>query len=130
MTKPIHQSITLPAKAAQIFDTFLDANAHGTVVGSKVSITRREGDRWKAFDGMLPGRNLRIVPERLIVQSWRSSGWKKDDDDSILVLAFSDTPEGGRIELTHVNVPTHDHRGVTEGWEKYYWRPWKKRLAR
>lgn len=129
MTKPIHQSITLPASAAQLFKTFLDARAHAAVVGSKVSITAREGATWKAFDGMLSGRNLRIVPGRLIVQSWRSSGWKKDDDDSILVLAFDDTPMGGRIDLTHLNVPAHDHKGVTEGWKKYYWRPWKKSLA-
>jgi activator of HSP90 ATPase len=129
MSKPIHQSVTLRAKAVKLFNTFLDPKAHAAVVGSKVSITRREGARWKAFDGMLLGRNLRIVPGRLIVQSWRSSGWKSGDADSILVLAFSDTPKGGRIDLTHVNVPGHDHKGVTEGWKKYYWRPWKKRLA-
>lgn len=129
MSKPIHQSVTFPAKAAKLFHTFLDSKAHAAVVGSNVSITRREGARWKAFDGMLFGRNLRIVPGRLIVQSWRSSGWNKSDGDSILVLAFSDTKKGGRIDLTHVNVPAHDRKGVTKGWKTYYWRPWKKRLA-
>lgn len=127
--KPIQQSVRLPAKAAALFRTFLDAKAHAAVVGSKVSISAREGAKWKAFDGMILGKNLRIVPGRLIVQAWRSSAWKKGDADSILVLAFTDTARGGRIDLTHVNVPAHDHRGVTEGWKKYYWRPWKKQLA-
>jgi hypothetical protein len=23
-------------------------------------------------------------------------------------------------------VPRHDHKGVTQGWKKYYWEPWGK----
>jgi hypothetical protein len=29
-----------------------------------------------------------------------------------------------------VNVPAHDHQGVTEGWKKYYWNPWRVYLAK
>ncbi len=41
-------------------------------------------------------------------------------------------PEGkaGRIELVHVNVADHDLEGVNEGWEKYYWKPWREYLLR
>jgi len=28
-----------------------------------------------------------------------------------------------------VNVADHDVQGVTEGWEKYYWAPWRKFLG-
>ncbi len=128
MTRPIQQTVTLKASAAQLFDTYLDAKKHAAVIGSKVAISAREGGTFRAFDGMLQGRNLVIVPKRLIVQAWRSSGWKADDLDSILALKFSDTPSGGRIELVHVNVPDHDLAGVTEGWKKYYWVPWRKYL--
>jgi hypothetical protein len=31
--------------------------------------------------------------------------------------------------LVHANVPQHDHRGVSEGWPTYYWKPWKKYIA-
>jgi hypothetical protein len=26
-------------------------------------------------------------------------------------------------------VPQYDHDGVTQGWTKYYWEPWKAYLA-
>jgi hypothetical protein len=65
----------------------------------------------------------------LIVQSWRSKGWKARDPESILILEFSKTKGGGRIDLVHVGVPQHDRRGVANGWKKYYWVPWHKRLA-
>ena len=128
MTKAIQQTVTLKASAAELFDTYLDAKKHAAVIGSKVSISVKEGKPFRAFDGMLQGRNLVIVPKRLIVQAWRSSGWNKQDLDSILTLRFSDTPNGGRIELVHVNVPAHDLTGVTEGWKKYYWVPWRQCL--
>ena len=50
--------------------------------------------------------------------------------DSTLVLRFTPKGKRGRIDLTHVNVPTHDYRGVSSGWKKYYWRPWRKFLTK
>jgi hypothetical protein len=75
------------------------------------------------------GRNLLVVPNSLIVQSWRSAEWKRSDPDSILVLQFSKITGGSQVDLVHVNVPNHDHAGVTRGWPKYYWEPWKEHLT-
>jgi hypothetical protein len=50
--------------------------------------------------------------------------------DSTLVLSFSQVKGGGRIELTHVNVASGDFAGVSEGWSKYYWLPWRQYLSR
>ena len=128
MTKAIQQSVRFPVPPEELFDTYLDAKRHAAVTGGKVSIAARAGGKFTAFDGMILGRNLVIVPKRLIVQAWRSAQWKDDDLDSILTLLFSATAGGGRIDLFHVNVPAHDHEGVTEGWKKYYWRPWREYL--
>jgi hypothetical protein len=64
----------------------------------------------------------------MIVQSWRGTHFKASDPDSILILRFSKAPGGAQVDLTHVNVPEQDHAGVTKGWPKYYWEPWKKYL--
>jgi hypothetical protein len=37
---------------------------------------------------------------------------------------------GGRIELTEVNVAERDFAGVSEGWSKYYFVPWREHLTR
>ena len=128
MTKAIQQSVRLSATPDALFDSYLDSKKHAAITGGKVSISARMGGKFTAFDGMLRGRNLVIVPKRLIVQAWRSAQWKDGDLDSILLLEFSSVSGGGRIELTHVNVPRHDHQGVTEGWKKYYWKPWREYL--
>ena len=79
---------------------------------------------------MLLGKNLVLIPNRMIVQTWRSSEWKKADPDSILVVSFEKSASGGaQVDLEHVGVPEYDRTGVTQGWVKYYWEPWKAYLA-
>ena len=130
MTRTIRQSVLLEAPPDVLFDTYLGRRGHLAVTGSKVSVSARPGSRFSAFDGMITGRTLEVLPKRLIVQSWRSGGWQADDPDSILVLAFSPGRRAGtgRIDLVHIGVPSHDHDGVVKGWRTYYWRPWRANL--
>jgi hypothetical protein len=44
---------------------------------------------------------------------------------AVLTLSFWPQEDGGRIELVHVNVHDDDFAGVSQGWEKYYWTPWR-----
>jgi hypothetical protein len=46
------------------------------------------------------------------------------------VLSFWAQGKGARIELTHVNIADSDFAGVSEGWSKYYWIPWRAYLQR
>jgi len=83
-----------------------------------------------AFGDMLSGTMLQVVTPRLIVQSWRSAIFSAEDRDSTLILSFADRDGSGCIDLVHLYVPDHDHVGVTEGWEKFYWTPWREYLER
>lgn len=130
MNAPIRQSVTLKASPRELFNAFLDSRQHSRITGAPARTGRRVGARFIAFGGALSGRNLMIIPGKMIVQAWRSTQFKAGDSDSILVLTFNKVAGGARIDLVHVNVPGHDHLGVTKGWPKYYWRPWKMYLAK
>lgn len=128
MPKTIQQTVVLPAPPDRLFDMYLDLKEHAAITGAEVMISRQSGSEFRAFNGVLSGRILTVVPKRMVVQTWRSNHWRADDLDSILVLTFYDDPAGGRIELIHVNVADHDYDGVSEGWEKFYWTPWRRYL--
>lgn len=131
MSKIVKQSITLPASAQRLYDMYLSPREHRRITGAKVTVGKRPGSPFRAFEGALSGTILYTVPGRMIVQSWRSTGWRKRDLDSTLVLTF--TPKGRsstRIDLVHVNVVDQDYKGVSEGWPKYYWKPWRKALRK
>jgi activator of HSP90 ATPase len=128
MPKTIIQAAILPAPPDRLFDMYLDPVAHGSFTGAPVVIGSQPGAPFKAFDDMISGTILQVVPKRLIVQSWRTSHWADEDIDSTLILTFWPDEEGGRIELIHVNVADADFAGVSQGWQDYYWTPWREYL--
>ncbi len=128
MTKAIQQSVKFGLSPEALFDLYTSSKKHSAATGAKASTSKKAGGRWSAFDGMIHGRNLVVIPNRMIVQAWRAAHWKKTDLDSILILTFSKARGGGRVDLIHVNVPEHDYVGVSRGWPKYYWKPWRAYL--
>jgi uncharacterized protein YndB with AHSA1/START domain len=122
----IQHSVVLAARPESLFRMYLDATCHAAITGFPVEISGTAGADFRAFNGQLSGMILAIVEPHLIVQSWRSTKFGKDDDDSTLILMFSPgpAPETGRIDLTHLDVPGHDYQDVVDGWHKFYWTPW------
>ena len=129
MPRNVILAASLPATAEQLFDMYLDPQAHTAFTGSPVSIEPRPGAPFHAFDEILTGTILHVEPKRLIVQTWRSANWPAEALDSVLTLSFWPEKEGARIELVHANVPDDDFAGVSQGWEKYYWTPWRAHLS-
>jgi activator of HSP90 ATPase len=130
MPRTILQAVHLPAPPARLYAQYLNSRTHAAITGGPARVTAKPGSAFSAFGGTLSGRILHLVPRRLIVQAWRSSHWLESDVDSTLILSFHAEKGGGRIELAHVDVPEHDFAGVSEGWERYYWAPWRAYLSR
>jgi uncharacterized protein YndB with AHSA1/START domain len=130
MPRIIQIAAALPAPPDRLFDMYMDPAEHAAFTGAPVVISPRAGAPFRAFNEVLTGTILEVVPKRLIVQSWRSSNFAPADLDSTLILTFWPQGDGGRIELVHVNVSDGDFAGVSQGWEKYYWSPWRQYLTR
>ncbi|HYB20550.1 MAG TPA: SRPBCC domain-containing protein [Thermodesulfobacteriota bacterium] len=130
MPRTIQIAVQLPESPDRLFDMYLDPVIHAAFTGAPVTIAPKAGAEFRAFAGALSGRVLHLVPKRLIVQAWRAAHWGSEDLDSTLILTFWPDEVGARIELVHVNVADHDFAGVSEGWEKYYWAPWRKYLEK
>ena len=130
MRSVITQTIVLPAPAEALFKMYLNAIEHEAITGAPVTIGETRGAEFRAFGGALSGTMVAVVSPILIVQSWRSTEFKPTDPDSTLILGFKSEGDSGQINLIHIDVPDHDYDGVSEGWEKYYWTPWREYIAR
>jgi activator of HSP90 ATPase len=129
MRNIIRQSAVLPASAEKLFEMYLNASTHSAITGASVDIGDKRGSNFKAFDGALTGTILEVIKPRLIIQSWRSVNFMAADPDSTLILSFTSEEDGGLIDLIHLDVPDQDYEGVNQGWEKYYWTPWRTYLT-
>ncbi|HEY2839396.1 MAG TPA: SRPBCC domain-containing protein [Pirellulales bacterium] len=128
MPKNLILAASFPTTPDRLFDMYLDPSTHAAFTGQPTVFEPVAGSSFSAFDGVLTGKLLHIEPKRLIVQSWRSKNFPADTLDSILVLSFWPEPGGARIELVQANVPQEDFSGVSQGWEQFYWTPWKAYL--
>ena len=129
MRNVIRQSVVLPASAEILFEMYINHSTHQAITGAPVEISDQRGSEFKAFDGALTGTILEVIRPRLIIKSWRSVNFMAEDPDSTLILSFISEGDKGRIDLVHLDVPDQDYDGVNQGWEKYYWTPWRTYLA-
>lgn len=88
MSKTITQQVrSKNASAAQLYSMYLDAKHHSAINGgAKAKIGPEEGAKYTVGDNYITGKNLELVKNRLIVQSWRASDWDKNAIDSTFIL--------------------------------------------
>ena len=129
MRSIIRQTVVLPAAAEKLFEMYINPHTHEAITGAPVQIGDRRGSAFRAFDGALTGTILEAIKPRLIIKSWRSVNFLPEDPDSTLILSFTSEGDRGRIDLVHLDVPEQDYDGVDQGWDQYYWTPWRAYLA-
>ena len=116
--------IKFKASVKDIFNTWLSAEGHSSMTGGKAEITNKVGDYFTAWDGYIEGKNLEILPFTRIAQSWRTSEFDTEDEDSILELTFEEHGGETEITLSHSNLPEHGEQ-YRQGWDDHYFQPMK-----
>ena len=128
MNKVIEQKILFRGTTAEeLFDIFVNPQKHSEIHGgARTKISAREGERFSLINGNLKGKNLLVVPNKMLVQTWRGNVWERNDPDSILALFFTNTTKGARIDLVHAFTPVQ----FVELWDQVYWQPIREYLER
>jgi len=112
------------AKPSVIFQAWLNGEEHSKMTGGKAKCTAQVGDSFSAWDGYISGKNLEIVENVKIVQSWRTTQFDDNDEDSILTITFSKFGKGTEITLYHTNIP-EGQLHYKQGWIDHYFNPMK-----
>jgi activator of HSP90 ATPase len=130
MTKTITQKVVFKNTTPKaLYELYMDAKKHSAVTGAPAKITAKEGTNYSAHDGYITGKNLQLVKDRLIVQSWRGSDWDKHHVDSTFIIKLEPKGKDVVLHAIHANIPNEEVEGIKSGWHEFYWEPWKKYLA-
>ena len=84
------------------------------------------GAEVSAWAGYITGRNLELVPGERIVQSWRTTQFADEHEDSIITITLEDVDGGTLLTLVHSNVPQGQTIYEQGGWQDYYFEPMKE----
>ena len=126
--KTIIQKIKFKAAPNVLFEWYMDAKKHSQLTGAKAVISRKAGGKFSAHDGYCWGKNLAIVPNKMIVQTWRGADWSKKDMDSIFILTFEPVKGGALVTMIHADVPDQQANHLNQGWKDHYWKHWQSYL--
>ncbi len=130
-TKTIEQSILIKASPHEVYEAFMDSKKHSKFTESKAKISREVGGKFTIFEGDLEGKNLELIQDRKIVQSWRSNeeGWPKTHYSTI-TIELESVETGTSLTFKQTEVPLDSYKSVKEGWNEYYWGPLKNMLEK
>jgi len=116
----------IPASPREIYDAWLDSEAHGAMTGTKAKASPKVGDKYMATDDYIWGTNLELVPGKKIVQSWRSTDFVDGEKDSVITVTLEPVAGGTMLTLQHSDIPdTQADGGYEQGWFDYYFEPMK-----
>jgi activator of HSP90 ATPase len=111
-----------------LYELYMNAEKHSLISGGPVEIADKVGTSFTAFGDYITGRNLMLIKNELIVQSWRGSDWDKEDSDSVFMISLEQKGKDAVLNMVHANVPDKQEENLAKGWIDYYWNPWKQHL--
>lgn len=121
----INISVTLPVKAIDLYNAWLDSKKHSAFTGGKAKISGKIGASFSAWDEYITGKTLELVEGEFIKQSWRTVEFPEGAEDSILELKFEEKDGKTKLHLTHYNLQRGDAEKYEEGWKDHYFKPMK-----
>lgn len=123
----VKQGCMLPGSAHEVFELWMDEKKHAEVTGAKVIMSRAVGGEFSTFDGWATGKNIELIPNKKIIQTWRADDWPPGHF-STLTVHLLPGHGGTKLLFTQTGVPIAQSKSVAEGWKDYYWEPMKKYL--
>jgi activator of HSP90 ATPase len=129
MATIIQKEVFRNTKSESLYELYMNPKMHSMIVDGPVEISDKAGSTFKAFGGYITGKNLQLVKNKLIVQSWRGSDWDSSDPDSAFILSLEQKGSDVILHMIHANVPEDKEKSLDKGWHEHYWNPWKQYLA-
>jgi uncharacterized protein YndB with AHSA1/START domain len=116
----------IPTSKEAVYNAWLDGEKHVKMTNTGVALASTlVGDSFMAYDGYITGKNVDLVPFTKIIQTWRTTEFTEEEEDSLIEVILKDKGDGTLITLTHTNLPPHG-RQYEQGWKTHYFEPMKK----
>jgi uncharacterized protein YndB with AHSA1/START domain len=129
-TDTLSLSTVLPATPQQIYDAWLDGDAHSAMTGSRAEIEPRVGGKQRAWDGYIDGEFLDLLPGLRIALAWRTRDFPSEAPFSRVELTLASVEGGTRIALAHTGIPEGQGERYETGWEQFYFAPMRRYFER
>jgi len=126
MKESLQLSVFLNETNENLYKAWLNSREHSKFTGSTAEIVPTIKGKFSAWDGYIIGTNVTLEPYHKIVQTWRTTDFNEDDEDSILEILFEPEGDKTKITLKHNNIPEGQGEEYNQGWQDFYFKPMQK----
>jgi len=91
-------------------------------------ISREPGGAFSLFGGYIVGRQIELIPDRLIVQAWHAGSWEPGVY-SVTTFVLIGQGEATKLIFDHAGFPNGEGAHLAAGWQSNYWEPLAKYLV-
>ena len=123
----IHQEVDFQVAPASLYAVLLDAKKSSAFTGLSAEIQAQPGGSLKLFGGLIEGRNIELVSNRMIVQAWREASWPQGYY-SLVKFEMVARGAGTHLVFDQTGIAESDWGHLNEGWPIRYWNPIHKYL--
>ena len=116
---------TFPVEPFKIYSAWLDSESHSQMTGGQATCSIKENGSFTAWDGYISGKNVKLMKDQRIIQTWRTSDFKDSDDDSEIEINLIAIDGGTQFTLNHSKIPD-GQPDYEQGWEEHYFEPMNK----
>ncbi|MDA0768654.1 MAG: SRPBCC family protein [Chloroflexi bacterium] len=125
--KTVDHTLKLAGSPHQVYELLMDSEKHSAFTGGEAKISREVGGNFTIMGGGLGGKNLDLVKDRMIVQSWRAGDWPEGHHSTVTFLLEEEEGET-QLSFVQAGVPADKYESINDGWRTYYWVPMSKAL--
>ncbi len=129
MARVIKQTIEFSASPEQVYELIMDEKKHAGFTSDSAKVSREVGGKFSVWGGYATGKNLEIVPNKKIVQTWRASDWPAEVESKV-TFKFSKKDNGCELKFTQTGVPSKFYKDIEQGWVDNYWNLMKAYLQK
>lgn len=123
-TISIKQGAMLPGTPHEVYELFMDSEKHAQFTGDEATISRKIGGTFSTFGSWASGKNIELVPDQKIVQTWRATDWPKGHYSTITIL-LAKAKGGTKLMFQQTDIPASKAKDIAQGWKDFYWSPLK-----
>jgi activator of HSP90 ATPase len=109
--------------ASKVYDSLLNSDTHSAFTSSHCDCSEKVGDAYSAYDEYITGRNVELGHGRKIVQTWRTTEFPEDSEDSILEIELENKDKDCELKLTQTRIPEGQGKQYEIGWFEHYFEP-------
>jgi activator of HSP90 ATPase len=119
-TKKLQQTISFVASPHEIYEVLMDSKKHSDFTGAAAVISQKIGGTFTVFDKYAAGKNIELIPDKKIVQTWRADDWPQNHYSTV---TFDLKPNGKEtiVEFTQIEIPETFYEEIKQGWIEWYW---------